>query len=60
MTFLSIFNFKDWLLDSGALWQESNSKIENYGCLADVTLFEKVFQPFFGMSTQLVTVQTMV
>ena len=28
------------ITDSGALWQGSNSKIENYGFLAPVTLFE--------------------
>ena len=33
---------------SGALWQGSNSKIENYGFLAAVTLFEKVLQPFLA------------
>ena len=30
------------LAHSGALWQGSNSKIENYGFLAAVALFEKV------------------
>ena len=45
---------------SGTLWQGSYRKIENYGSWAVVTLFGKVLQPFFGMSTQLVTVQTMV
>ena len=38
----------------------SNSTIENYGFLAAVTLFEKALQPFFGMSTQLVIVETTV
>ena len=33
---------------SGALWQGSNSKIENYRFLAVVTLFEKVLQPFLA------------
>ena len=33
---------------SGALWQGSNSKIENYGFLAAMTLFEKVLQPFLA------------
>ena len=33
---------------SGALWQGSNSKIENYGFLAAVTLFETVLQPFLA------------
>ena len=46
--------------NSGALWQGSNSKIENYGFLAAVTLFEKGITAIFGMSMQLVTVQTMV
>ena len=32
----------DLVRNSGALWQDSNSKIENYGFLAAVTLFEKV------------------
>ena len=33
---------------SGALWQGSYSKIESYGYLAAVTLFEKVSQPFLA------------
>ena len=33
---------------SGALWQGSNSKIENYGFLAAVALFEKVLQSFLA------------
>ena len=31
---------------SGALWQGSNSTIENYGFLAAVPLFERVLQSF--------------
>ena len=33
-------------VNSGALWQESNSKIENYWFLASVNSFQKVLQSF--------------
>ena len=44
---LSIKSWKFGTL-SGMLWQGSNSKIENYGFLDAVTLFEKVLQPFLA------------
>ena len=40
---------------SGALWQGPNCKMENYGFLAAVTMFEKVLQSFLACQ---VTVQT--
>ena len=36
----------DSYINSGALWQGSNSKVENYDFLAAMTWFVKVLQPF--------------
>ena len=38
----------EFIPPSGALWQGSNSKIENYCFLAAVALFEKVLQSFLA------------
>ena len=42
-----IFKSRRLTMYSGVLWQGSNSKIENYGFLAAVTLFEKVYSHFW-------------